>query len=465
MEIREEMEEIVKKINWIESIQKEFKKKDIYLFFLILSILFLLSFTVELTGDYDNERYTAWSNMPYGEYLKQVYTTLNGRTIPNTIEYFLNRYHLLWVWKLINPLMIVCLAYAMVRMIQEKIKIKRINQVLLGIGLLSNTVLSSAMYWFTGSIFYLWPATFAAISLIPVADYFLRKKEMKITTRNFGNLFCGILVMMSSEQMACFVLGFYLLAFLHSIFIQKEKRKVARIIPIFVLLIFFLTLILSPATKYRFAMASQKYETYYNSTFLQRMENGIIWTFDKIFHEQKLVMFMLGISTIVCYKERIQEKGLKWIYLIFQGMLSFAILSIFICAPNYEYFIPIKEYLYHFEKINWHAFTIKAMIPYIFWCIYLLCQLLLLSFYSKNKVLDIICFLAGIGTLMIMWFSPTMYVSGNRTCFVFGLTVIYLIFKMYQENRKEYSPVVLTTSLANMIFFLLVLFKNYVIYY
>ena len=272
--------------------------------------------------------------------------------------------------------------------------------------------------------------------------------------------------MISSEQLSCLILVFYILTFIYSLIIRKEKVNLKNIIFIVILIFIFCIMIFSPAQKYRYERTQQKYKETWDLPMLEKVQNAIVWSYNQAFNENKLLLFIFAITIILVYQDKIEHKKfLRIFYDTFKYMTVFAFCAVIFLYQKYAYFINIYSYIYEFERITINNMCIKIILPYIFWTIYFIIEVILLFNFSKNKFLDLIILVSSLCTIMILWFSPTMYASGGRTWFAWATIHIYLIYKIYDENNRNIDKIIACIPITNILLLILVLMKNYVIYY
>ena len=443
------------------------KKDKLSLFLLIFLVLivFIGNFQVDVKVDADDVKYQKYSEKNLVEYTSFMYTKQNGRIIPNIMEYILFKFNLVIIWRIVNTLMVLLLAYAIARLNKLKVEVKDVNLLLILFFAMSTTLLSSCVFGFTMSLNYLWPTTLMVFALIPISDYFFRNIKISLNKNNVICFICASLVMLSSEQLSCLILAFYILTFFYSLIIRKENFYFKKIIPIIILLLIFCIMVFSPAQNYRYERTQEKYKETWDLPLLEKTQNAIVWSYNQAFNENKLLLFIFAITIILVYKENINGKIIRILYDVFKYLTVFAFCAVILLYQKYAYFINIYDYIFLFEKITVNNMCIKTIFPYFFWSTYFIIELILVFNFSKNRFLDLIIIASAICTIIILWFSPTMYASGGRTWFAWAIIHIFLIYKIYYENNKQIDKMIACIPITNIILLILVLMKNYVIYY
>lgn len=448
---------------------KNIKESNKYAIIFIISIIivFLLNnlVKIDLLSD-DGEYLKSSKNIEYFEYITSLYQNVNGRIVVNSLLYFLFKFGLFSIWKSLNIVFMILLAYTLNRLFKEKVTIKDITITFVALGFISFRILSSSFFWITGSIAYLWSITLGLFALIPIADSFFRKKEFKF---NLLYLLAGIFAILSMEQMGAIIIGFYILYIGYRIIKQKQLLK-KEVIAIIVFIVFFLILFCSPSNFVRYQNeAITNNETV---TTTQMILRGITWTYEKVFVEQKFIVWLFAFVTIFIAKQYKDDKKLQGLVNVFTILIGSSIAIILITLNG----IGNIDFLYQFKVINFTELIqtmttnfenfVLTIIPYIFWTITFILQLIIIFKISKNKFLDFVILFAALCTLIIMWFSPTIYRSGNRTVSTCAILLLAVINKLRIENKIENLPsIYYAIPIVNIVTLTITWWKEYTIFY
>ena len=112
-------------------------------------------------------------------------------------------------------------------------------------------------------------------------------------------------------------------------------------------------------------------------------------------------------------------------------------------------YIDLSKFFFGFKLITKASFT--TLFPYIYWTLYMVFLLVLFFRIIQQPLVSALVLLAGTLSLCIMFFSPSMYISGQRTSFFFCIAVISLCTKLMSEQNCEAFPIVASIGLLNLL--------------
>ena len=138
---------------------------------LLYIVLYILHLKISLVNGSDDVWFADASNTsPFLEWITMRYTTWSGRIFPDAMLYLLLD-EFLWVWRLLNPLFLILLAYALVRVIKKDVSRLEMLVAIIIFGYISNSVLNSGFFWITGSMNYLWPIALGLVGMLPFVNH------------------------------------------------------------------------------------------------------------------------------------------------------------------------------------------------------------------------------------------------------------------------------------------------------
>ncbi len=396
----------------------------------------------------------------FWSYITWTYQNLNGRIFANTLMYFFLKYNLLLFWRLLSITALLSIAYCICRFFGQAVSLKRLNITLLLVFCLGYRVLSSSMLWFTGAIFYLWPIAMTLYLLVAVSDSVYLNQSIKLEEKYGMHVLLGILVMLWSEQAALVLLGFIMLRFIHS-FLVKRKLDIAVLLNIVIWITFFLLLVLAPSQSVRASNSSIYGYAVLTNGIVYFLENGVFWTFKSIFYEQRILVLLLGIITIVCVDKQKRSLLLSTFVILLPG----GIVPLIISGLGSSAYADFNIYIYGFECFAGTTLTFTKIVPYLYWTVYTFIMIALILLNIRNRFTTGIIILASIATLVVMWFSPTMYASGNRTCLLFCIGLIILALKLMDDTKLYCTKVMVVPGLVNFMAFAIWMAREFIIYY
>ena len=417
------------------------KNVDIAFLLVVYLLLYLVHLKITLVEGSDDTWFADQSNhTPFIEWICMRYTTWSGRLFPDTMLYvLLSKY--LWLWRILNPLFLVLLTYGILR-----VAIKDVTRIefLIGmavLGYINNSVLNSGFFWITGSINYLWPIAFGLIAMIPFGNNIFDHNQA-FSKMKWGIFFIfGFLASLSNEQVALCLSAFSLLT-IFSFFLHRRKINKMLLFLTVVIISGTSILIFAPGNKLRWVSEVHRWFPGYDEmTLKSKLHLGIIWIYKQLFFEMRNIILLLAIIVLFIYfKEKI-KMGIAFIS--FSVMLFILNASIFLDLHIFYNFELINTYkfrqnLVYFWKSDIGFFL--SLFPYIFWTIFGSLLVYLILYITKNKIVTFFIIAASVSTMVVMFFSPTIYASGTRTLVVgsvlLSMVIVILIREFKVFNNK-----------------------------
>lgn len=398
---------------------------------------YLLHFKISLIQGSDDTWFAdASDNAAYLDWISARYMTWSGRLFPDTMLFtLLDEYF--WLWRLLNPLFIVLLAYSLVRIIKKEVSRTELILGIVLLGFINNGILNSGFFWVTGSMNYLWPIALGLFAMIPFSDAVFQRKAEGANKLNYLYLICGLIATVSNEQAALCISAFSVISL---VVLYIKNKQINKQLLLFTVLFIIGTciLIFAPGNKVRWAgEVSTWYPNFEELSLKDKIYLGFIWLFKQVFIELKYFILLLSITVLALQYKR--KETFKWGSYLFFIFLSLALSTEFIGGSlkvvvyNFDL---IKEYsisstLFHFWEIN--LGFLYAIIPYLFWAGYgiLLTYNILLE--SEHKFFTFLCLAAALCTFCVMFFSPTIYASGSRTLAVGCTLIIIVVMNLLQQ--------------------------------
>jgi hypothetical protein len=413
-------------------------KKNLWSFLLLYLMLYFYHLIVV---KYQGDDYI-FSNVPREmsimEWLSSRYVEWSSRIFPDAMAYLILEQRV-WLWRLLNPLLLIVLAIAIVRIWKKNIKMLEGLISIVIIGYFAQNVLSSGVFWITGSLNYLWPITFGMLAMVPYADIAFRKIYLTNRILLISTLILGFLASIGNEQVSLCITCFAILTHI-TLYLQKQKQdKKLILITIFLIIGTGLTL-LAPGNKVRLIQeASYWFPGFEDLSLKDHLYIGIIWGYTKIFFDMKYLLLLVSSITVISYFQDVQRRN-KIVYKLFSLVFGIVVLSNLsgIGIEVLYNFNEIKNYDFGaniFSILKLKMSFLLAVFPYIFWAIYSGMLGYLMINNTKYKVFVFISLLAFICTLAVMFFSPTIYGSGNRVLMVGSVILGLLITGKILENN------------------------------
>lgn len=401
----------------------------------VATFMYMRNFGIEMQTD-DGWFMKVPRNYTWLGYVSWRYMNWSARLLPETALYFIflipvNLYYV------INSLFTCLLVFSIARIFTVKSSVKQLILAACTVFFIDFSVLHSTLFWFTGSVNYLWPLALGTFLMIPYADYFYREKKEVKPLRYF---IPTVLFSISNEQFLVCALG-VVCVFHLCLIIKREKQNIWLCLNSLVLLAGFLLMYLSPGNKLRLDAETKTWMPDFESlSFLGHIRRGMSWFFDGWYHSFFAILLAITLLTIL----QLKHKKIKDVLL---GYTFFAASFSLVLKESSFNFILIKDNFW-IDKIKSGSVinieTAKAILPFIVWGIFLLVLFVAIIVTLDNKIFAALLLAASVLSSLIMWLSPTMYASGTRVflCsgFFLGLVLYQLLnqqIKMYHDNKRK----------------------------
>lgn len=376
------------------------------------------------------------------EFSAYCYNNLNGRIVPNTLSYFFLKYNWMFLWRCLSFGAVWLLACSLARCFSGR-NLKNVCLIVLLLFCGGFRLVCSSSLWFIGAIFYLWPAALLCYLLANLADDFYHRSPIRFSPKFWVDLVLGVAVALWGEQPALLLLGFYFVYILYKNLLAKEHSHPAQLLCLVVWTISFLFLFFSPAQSIRINGATD-YAVLDRGVqyFLQHI---LYWFFNTVFVQLRYLILLAGLLVLLCWRSRKRT----WYLTVFEILYPMSLAGVLLHLSSAQSYIDLSKFFFGFKLITKASFT--TLFPYIYWTLYMVFLLVLFFRIIQQPLVSALVLLAGTLSLCIMFFSPSMYISGQRTSFFFCIAVISLCTKLMSEQNCEAFPIVASIGLLNLL--------------
>ena len=375
------------------------------------------------------------------------------------------------VWRLLTSIFICFIAFGIVLIPFDK---KNLNY---------SFIIFSLLFLFPKSMFndigyiattlnYLWPFAFA----IP---YFFVLKKI-ITNKEINNQFLIIISLLfliiacNQEQTCPIIFCCSLFCFFYKYYTKDLYGNAKKFLIIsFCIAAFSLIYIaLCPGNRLRaWGDAIYAFSDFSEIPMIKKLLMGFLstmsyfYSFNKLYErgcdfiEPNFVFILLYTFLLITF---LMKKNKKLVLLQIPGL----IITVFYFSISYLKLGNVPHIILLLRNNTLPAYTTFSE---VFVCIELIIyfMIMLLLLYSlfkafsnpKKSVIVVLIFLAGFASRMILSFSPTMYASFSRTCFIFTVSIYFIYSFLLNEiinlNKiNERKCVILLTIFSILLFFL-----------
>lgn len=367
-------------------------------------------------------------------YMKWRYNTWSSRLI---VEFFLIEFSQNFgtLWKVLDAGIYVLLAYSIYKVFcnskNDENSYKKWIIVFL-VALIPQNLLNSAG-WIATSLNYLWVVAFGIFALIPIRKCIDSEKFGLIETVLY---IFSMIYAVNVEQM-CLVL--FTVYFVFLIYLLKKKKIKPIIIVLFIISVLSLIFILTcPGNSARTESEIKSYfPDFEEISVLEKISISFISTMKYYIFEFNIIYVIFTILILKRVWKKYDCMFIKAIAIFpFIMGIAFNIASPItsMCFPKlFEEISIINNLTSENGYISIVVATLfsAAIISTIVISVYL-------AFGNTKKcIIAILCIGAGICTRMLMGFMPSVYVSGNRTQFIFIISMIIISILIIDEEKEE----------------------------
>lgn len=371
---------------------------------------------------------------------KDILTFLNGSARPFTdgLTYIFSRNQ--WLWRIFNPLVLSTAVWAVHK--TSPLKVKNNTTTLICFAVIFPTFVLVDAGFIATTVNYLWPVTFGILNLIPIINSFYGLKTNKL----FLVFLIPLLAYATNMQQLCAVLlAVFIISNLYFIFIKKTFKP-------YLILQFLITLAgtfyslfanFSGDNSRMLRETNRYFPGFGELKFFEKFELGFSSTFYCMTMELKqafIGFIILSVFLIIMMfktNKKSHQKALSIIPAVFS--ISFSVFSL-IPNNNSTFINVLSGGMQHprLEKAT-YSFEIVPDIFFLIICLILMYNIWILINDLNNKILAEFIFLLGLGSRILMGFSPTVWASGYRTYCIFFISFIYISLIIADQNRKSDS--------------------------
>lgn len=415
------------------------KKLSPFVFFCIAVTAFYMIFTrlVIKTDDGHFLAIMSESGFDLIEWLKLRFETLSGRM---TCEFLTMKFLSvpLIFWKITASLIWIFIVWFIIKLISAfgvRDRSSEIFAVCIPFTVFIGC-LNSGAFWFTGSMFYLFPfGAMIAVELPAVFDLLniqYRRIPFIILSAVAGLLAC------SQEQTAALTVGFY---FVLMICLAIGKRlKTYHFVPVPFAAFSTYLLFSAPGMAERMKIETGKFGRFADMNIVEKLFCGLSNYFAFGFMMSAVVFGLLVVLTVIKLNSLYNSKAVK---ALSYSLSAFSVLS-FVGGNALSFAvngsIPDKAFEKMFSSGGTNAVNI-IIIAVCLVTLLLIVSALIMIMRKQFKVgfSSLLCYVAGVCSAVVVGFSSSVYVSGQRIFFfseILTLIACAILFSSAEKDRK-----------------------------
>lgn len=367
------------------------------------------------------------------------------------------------LWRLSMPFVMLVFAFAIYRLFgktrKDSILICGLTVVLFSSLHLEG--MNSAGYIAT-TLNYFWPAGFGLVAFFPIKKILEGKRFQWYEYLVYP---VCMLFGANQEQMCCILLAVYLVFLVY--FIKEKRLHVLYFLQLLLVLGSLLFILTCPGNAVRNELEILRWNPHFSvMTLFDKIDVGISCALQYFLRADTLIL-LFAVSLAVLVFQKFQDpfyRGLAFVpaaaALLF-GPFGPAINALY---PGFTETFAALDIQYGW--LNLFASGVSSLTAFALGCLILVC--LMISIYlvfgpGSKAFFMVLLFVLGIGTKMIMGFSPTVVPSGDRTALFLYMTLLVLLTVVYQEldkikkprlNKAMYAGAGLCTAVSTIFMFL-----------
>lgn len=460
MQLREKLEE-----------EKWWRYGEWILFVGFFLLAFLLCGQISYSDGDDAYFYEMAHTMPLWEYLKMRYVGWEGRMTSEAMTY-MAFYFGKGFWQPVNALILTLLPVGLIHMIKKMAGVLTPRQsfwlamtVYLGILSLGIQVIGYGAFWVTGSTFYLWSIVAGLWAAMPyvyltfdgkngchtaLADASARKDEGSGKGAFLYGLPCAFLAAMGQEQIAAVVIVFGALAVLYHLY-RERRIPWLHVLEELVMIAALVVLFISPGTEARSQSEILQWMPQFATMSLgNHIFITVQWMLSSFANQGRMLFFLIWVLGIwVLWTKKKDGKNKKFPMLCVAGGV-FAVVSL-LPYLGIRFFsemgMGVTDQTQLVENVATPAsLTGQNWVALAWWMGAVVFTLVLLwqtGEELREKVIMVLMVLAACASQLLMFFSPTMYASGDRVLFVAQILLWLILGRLVSKLDRGWLPVIL----------------------
>lgn len=384
------------------------------------------------------------NSMAFLDYLKERYMGWTGRLGCESIIYAVFRWGGIWFWRVANAFAVVLLPLMVVRLTRESLGSTRndcgfnhLHEIrwaliaMMGYLLMDVMTFGHAAVWVNGSIVYTWCALLATFALTPAVRCVSGDGQVCSSWgKNIVLVVCAVVAALSVEQIGAVLFGLMVAALVAG---YKKRGSLDKmlIVQIACVAVALAVSYMSPGNAIRTVAEAERWmpESYLGLSLAGRAFISAQWLLSSFANEGKVffvMMWALGAITLWFNTRKIDGWILAAGIFAMAALLPFAKIG-FLSSLGLEYIDPAVPTT---VLPSWAAMTLANKLAFFWWGAALAFTMPFLWKASGKSILLLLVFAAGVASECMMFFSPTIYASGERVYFVTTLLFLFVSLRL-----------------------------------
>ena len=386
-------------------------------------------------------------NQTYIEFLKIHFFTNSSRLIIDSSIILFSKCNM-WLWRIVDSFMFVLIAI-MIDLIFGKDEQYRSGLISCLVVLLFPLWMINSTGWIATTVTYIWPIALGLLSLLPLVDTSYAESKGRYL------FLLPLLYAANAEQTCCVLLAFGMI--LTGFHYYKGRKQVLKfgILHIISCICLLLLILLCPGNHIRtIDEIASRWPEFATLGLIEKLSYGMATTFSRLFTYEWLYVFfclaLLLVSVVrkkrICVIASVLLIAQPLIYTLYATLYSGSPITYLVLGSHQ---LPAAGSL-HFVGLIVLGVLSVLLITWLLWSLF------------EHKLLPPLIFLAGFASRMLLSFSPTLFASGTRTMFLFYMSMIILVYMLYEHYlsvsndkpvRKCFQISLVAFAVVNILFF------------
>ena len=342
-----------------------------------------------------------------------------------------------YLWILIEALMVTLVGYSISKIFVKDNKTEN-NTMLLFMILIYPLDVMNGAGWAATTVNYMWPLATCLYALVPIKKIY---DGEKIRWFQYPLFILSLIFAGNQEQTCCILVGCYLVFSIFMI-IKNKKIHLFMIIQLLLAIASLIFILTCPGNYIRNTYEiKESFKDFNMLTFMDKIGLGFTSTMGLIIKSGNLVYAVLSLIIVFYIFSYYKNKLYRIVALV--PLMSMCLLCYTRNVTNNMFpFFGAFRSLVHEERVMLTAANsnnLLNVVPIVFSYANIVCIILSLLVIFKNlkNNLALFVFLVGFASRLIMGFSPTVFMSGERTMIFFEFAMIIVSLLIWQELLKK----------------------------
>lgn len=342
-----------------------------------------------------------------------------------------------YLWILIEALMVTLAGYSISKLFIKENK-NECNLMLVFMILVFPITVMNGAGWAATTVNYMWPLATCLFAIVPIRKIW---DGEKIKFWEYPLYIIALVFAGNAEQTCAILFGTYLL-FTILMIIKNKKIHPFMIIQTILIIASLIFILTCPGNSVRTESEIVEYfKDFEMLTFLDKIGLGFTSTMGLIVEKANIVFLMMCITIAVYVFTNYKEKLYRIVAIIPICSMFVTCFSMYSTNLIFPYFAGFRGLLTEEQVMLTAANSNNLLytIPFMFATVNFICVImsLLLIFKNLKNNIGLLVFLVGLASRLIIAFSPTVFLSGERTMLFFDFSMIIVTLLVWQEMSKK----------------------------